>query len=240
MNPGALRHHFAQLRRVRAVFLVVAVLVALHGVSLMLPVDGRNAWIKTLGLRRESWLGGGFWQIFSYGFVHGGWVHLAFNATGVLLLGMRIEWFLGAGGFLKVCGFGIVAGGALHLAAAPAGVDAPILVGFSGAVVALLLLLTTLSPESRMWPLPVSGRALGLGILLAEGFLALIDPALGLPGFAAIGAWVSALGAASWFDIAHACHFGGGLAGWLYGRWVLRPRVSMKSLRRARERGEAD
>ena len=31
---------------------------------------------------------------------------------------------------------------------------------------------------------------------------------------------------------------GGGLAGWWYGRWLLRPRVTLASLRRDRERRE--
>jgi membrane associated rhomboid family serine protease len=41
-----------------------------------------------------------------------------------------------------------------------------------------------------------------------------------------------------WFRIGHACHFGGGLAGWIYGRWLLRPRVSLKQLERSRARRE--
>jgi membrane associated rhomboid family serine protease len=46
-------------------------------------------------------------------------------------------------------------------------------------------------------------------------------------------------GMGTWFDLGHACHFGGGVAGWLYGRWLLRPRVSLERLRRDRERHEA-
>lgn len=126
-----------------------------------------------------------------------------------------------------------------HLLGAAGGAGAPILVGFSGAMMALLLVLTTLSPESQMWPLPLSGRSVGFGILFAEGLLALIDPSLNLPVFSLAGRWIAENGGASWFDIAHACHFGGGLAGWLYGRWLLRSRVTLKSLRRARERREA-
>jgi membrane associated rhomboid family serine protease len=34
----------------------------------------------------------------------------------------------------------------------------------------------------------------------------------------------------------HACHFGGALAGWLYGRWMLRQRVTLEKLRRDRAR----
>jgi membrane associated rhomboid family serine protease len=103
----------------------------------------------------------------------------------------------------------------------------------------LLLLLTTLSPQSRMMPLPVSGKSLGLGILAAELILALIDPAAGLPGFSKLGEILAGHGLGGWFQIGHACHFGGGVAGWVLGRWLLRPRITLERLRRDRERQEA-
>jgi membrane associated rhomboid family serine protease len=109
----------------------------------------------------------------------------------------------------------------------------------SGGCLALLLLLTTLSPQSRMMPLPVSGRSLGFGILLAALLLALVNPHLGAPGFSEIGRAMERQGLGSWFLMGHACHFGGGLAGWIYGRWILRPRVTLASLRRDRARREA-
>jgi membrane associated rhomboid family serine protease len=102
----------------------------------------------------------------------------------------------------------------------------------------LLLLLTTLSPQSRMLPLPVSAKSLGLGVLLAELMLALIDPALGLPGLSLAGRTLTAHGVGGWFQMGHACHVGGGLAGWLYGRWILRSRVSLNELRCDRARRE--
>ena len=86
---------------------------------------------------------------------------------------------LGESGYFSGCW--AVRSGILVLA--PGGEDAPLLVGLSGGCMGLLLLLTTLSPQSRMMPLPVSGKSLGLGILMAELVLALADPALGVPGF---------------------------------------------------------
>jgi membrane associated rhomboid family serine protease len=90
-----------------------------------------------------------------------------------------------------------------------------------------------------MFPLLVSGRSLGLGILVAAAFLALINPALGLPGFSVIGKLMVDHGMEDWFRMGHACHLGGGLAGWAYGRWLLRPRVTLDRLRRERARREA-
>jgi membrane associated rhomboid family serine protease len=145
----------------------------------------------------------------------------------------------GRGILVKAVVAGILGGGAAHLLLAPGGEGAPLLVGMSGACVALLLLLTTLSPQSRMMPLPVSGKSLGLGILGAEFILALIHPQGPVPFFSNWGRSFVDAGLGSWFQVGHACHFGGGVAGWVAGRWILRPRVTLDRLRRDRARLEA-
>jgi membrane associated rhomboid family serine protease len=197
-------------------------------------MDALARWYETLGLSRSGFLSGKVWQLLTYGLLHGAWWHAGLNAVFVLLIGSRIEFITGRAVLLGVTLAGILGGGIAHLL-----VGSGLLVGLSGGCISLLLCLTTLSPESRMFPLPVSGRNLGLGILMAELGLALIDPGLGLPGFSAVGELAAAHGMASWFEMGHACHFGGGLAGWVYGRWILRPRVTLERLRRDRARREA-
>lgn len=218
------------------VILAVQAVVSLAGGPNELPAWG---WFKAFGLSREGIFSGKIWQIFTYGLLHGGWLHAGVNSVFVLLIGSRIEHIAGRLAVVKTLAGGILGGGVAHLMLAPGGEGAPLLVGLSGGCLALLLLLTTLSPQSRMMPLPVSGRSLGLGILSAELVLALMDPDLGIPGFSAMGRELVRLGMGSWFDLGHACHFGGGLAGWAYGRWLLRPRITLKRLRRDRERREA-
>jgi len=193
----------------------------------------------TFGLSREGVLSGKIWQIFTYGFLHGGWWHAGLNALFVLLVGSRIEHMAGRAVLVKAVMLGVLGGGIGHLMLAPGGEHAPLLVGLSGGCIGLLLLLTTLSPQSRMMPLPVSGKSLGLGILFAELFLALVDPGLRLPGFEIFGKFLVSHGMGSWFELGHACHFGGGIGGWLLGRWLLRPRITLERLRRDRERREA-
>jgi membrane associated rhomboid family serine protease len=156
------------------------------------------------------------------------------NALFVLLIGSRIEYVAGRAVMIRVMLAGVLGGAAGHLV-----LGSGLLVGLSGGCLALLLLLTTLSPQSKMFPLPVSGRSLGLGILLAELILALIDPALGLPGLSLLGRNLADHGMDSWFRMGHACHFGGGIAGWAFGRWMLRPRITLDRLRRDRARREA-
>lgn len=210
-------------------------------VLLWLPVAAAGGpeqvpwWYHTFGLSRDGFLAGQAWQPLSYGFLHGSTVHLLLNAVVLVLIGGRVEHILGGGPALRIFLLGVLGGGGVHLLLVPGGTDTPILVGASGGAMAWLLTLTTLSPESRMWPLPVSARNLGIGLLLASALLAAVNPALGVPGLAAVGRLAESLGLGSIGAIGHACHLGGGIAGWVAGRWILRPRISLESLRRQRE-----
>jgi membrane associated rhomboid family serine protease len=214
----------------------VAAAIGIH--LCVVSPDGPEAagwWFENLGLSRDGFLAGKIWQVFSYGFLHGSWWHVGLNTLFILVIGSRIEHMAGRAVMMWVTAAGILAGGACHLV-----FGAGLIVGMSGGCLALLLLLTTLSPQSRMFPIPVSGKSLGLGILLAELILALINPALDLPVFSMAGRAMVKHGMGAWFHIGHACHFGGGMAGWICGRWILRPRVTLESLRRERARREAE
>ncbi len=233
--------NFTQLAQARLPWLAVLVLL-----SIQTWVESRGGylavhwWYETFGLTRESLLHGKLWQVLSYAFLHGNWLHAVANACCLLMLGTRIEHYLGSRTLLKILGIGVFGGALGHLILSAGGEKVGPLVGSSAACFGLLILITTLSPDSRMWPLPVSGRNLGLGLLLSSALLALMDPVLSIPGFSLAGEWISRNGLSSWWSIGHACHFGGGLAGWLYGRWLLRPRVTLDRLRRERARREAD
>lgn len=235
--------NFAQLGNSPVSWACVALILGIE--FLVFLVGGPDqqpagSWYQALGLSREGIFSGKIWQFFSYGLLHGNGWHAGVNALFVLLIGSRIEHIAGHTVLLRAVIFGVLGGAIGHLVLAPGAVGAPLLVGFSGGCMGLLLLLTTLSPQSRMMPLPVSGKSLGLGILIAELILALADPAFGVPGFSIFGQWLVNHGAGNWFQMGHACHFGGGMAGWLYGRWYLRPRVSLDRLRRDRMRRGAN
>lgn len=223
-----------QLRHAPVAWLWFGLVLAIQALLARTAATGElNGWLTTFGLSRAGLLSGHVWQIASYGLIHGGWWHAGLNALFVLLIGARIEHIAGHLTMLRATLAGVLGGGLGHLL-----VGAGLLVGLSGGCMALLLLATTLSPQSRMMPLPVSGRSLGLGLLLAAALLSLLNPALGVPGAARLGEWFAAHGLAGWFQIGHACHLGGGLAGWLYGRWMLRAPVTLHHLRRARARRE--
>jgi membrane associated rhomboid family serine protease len=228
---GAVR----QFSGIRWPWFAAGLILAVHGVVEWAGGYGEVGWwFRNFGLSRGEFAQGKVWQPASYALLHGNWLHVAINALCLILIGSRVEHVAGGGRFLKILVLGAVGGGLAHLLLVPAGV----LVGASGACVACLLLLTTLSPESRMWPLPVSGRYLGIGILASGLFLALINPALDFPLFGRFGRVLAGLGLGGWFEVGHACHFGGGLAGWAFGMWLLRPRVTLERLRRERMKRE--
>lgn len=212
--------------------------LAALGIHLLVETFGGTTtlgwWFENFGLSREGFFAGEIWQLLSYGMLHGGWWHAALNALLVLLVGSRIEHVAGPAAMVKCTVFGILAGGLSYLF-----LGTGLLIGMSGGCFALLLFLTTLSPQSRMFPLPLSGSSLGGGLVLAALLLALVNPDAGVPGFDSVGRGLADHGMGSWFKIGHACHFGGGIAGWIYGRWILRPRVTLARLRRDRARRES-
>ena len=246
MNPGGHTHGglggavLRPLRSGRASYAVVGLVLGLWvAVEAAGGPDAVSGTYRIFGLSREGLFSGFVWEPLTYAFLHGSWVHVLANALLLLMFGGRVEQILGWWPALKILLGGIVLGGVLHLLLTPGGEQSGILVGASGGVMAWLLALTTLSPESRMWPLPVSGRNIGLGLLIGSGLLALCHPALGLPGFSALGRFAINAGMASLIGVGHACHFGGGLAGWIAARWILRPRLVTRSdLLRARARRE--
>ena len=216
---------------------VLVVLMLLAHLWTQVEVEAGNevAWYEWLGLSREGMSESSYWQIFSHGWLHASWGHLVVNAVLVWLLGTRLELMMGWRVMLGVTASGIVAGGVVHLL-----LGHGLLVGISGGAMALLLCLASLSPDARVFPLGVSARNLGRGLLIGELLLALADPALGLPVVSRIGGWLVDQGFASVFRLGHACHFGGGLVGLLIARRWRGPRLTREMLRLEREKRERD
>jgi membrane associated rhomboid family serine protease len=203
-------------------------------IRLAISLAGVQAWVALrvdpdplffrFGLSREGVAAGGLWQLASHAFIHGHGAHLLVNLTGLLVVGSQVERIGGAKVLLKVFGGGVILGGLLQLSLAPPAQQGIPLVGASGGVAALLLWLTTVSPESRAWPVGVSGRNLGRGFVIAEAVLLLLS-------------WASPV--AGLQSVAHACHLGGALAGWWLARRLLRPLPSLDDLQKERARRES-
>lgn len=197
-----------------------------------------------LGLTWSGVQGGKLWQVISYALLHANWFHLLANVLMLWLIGGRVIHILGYRGWVKIIFFGVLSGGVLHVGTSffltHYGFQEFRLVGISGACYALLLTLTTLSPESKMWPVPISGKNLGLGLILCELLLWLMRPELGIPVLSGLGQQMVNHGGGDIFQISHACHFGGAMAGWLIARRMLAPAPSLEQLQKMRAKREAE
>jgi membrane associated rhomboid family serine protease len=247
-KEGRFSRGFRHLRNARATWQILRILLIVQAAPMIwdrISPPGHSQPDKLsqaqilLGLAKPNFLSGDFWQPLSYALIHADWRHLFLNGVAILLLGSKIESIAGKRTIRILALAAALAGGFLFLMLSP-GVspDPQRLVGSSAICFAFLVLLTTLSPESRFLPFFVSGRSLGIGVILANLILALLNPDLPTGPLAQIGTQLSENYFPGLFRISHACHLGGSLAGYLAGRFLLRPRVTIKSLRRDREKRE--
>ena len=206
---------------------LVLVLLLLHLVLMFAGgLPGVFWYYENFGLSWDGISHGKVWQLLSYALLHGDWVHLVINLFILWFAGGRVLQMLGQRKSLEIIAAGVLVGGLLHLLSGlllVTGYGESYLVGISGACFALLLALTTLSPHTRMGFIPVSGKNLGLGIVIGEALLWLMHPSLSLPVLSSLGEQMVAWGGAALFEISHACHLGGALAGWCLARRVLAP-----------------
>jgi membrane associated rhomboid family serine protease len=137
------------------------------------------------------------WGIFTYMFVHGGFMHLLFNMIGLFFFGPRLETQLGSRSFLTLYLLSGLGGAAFSFLFARHGA----VVGASGAVFGVLLGFAYFWPKDRIYIwgiLPVEARFLVI-------FLAVVALYSGFTGASA--------------GVAHFAHLGGFAAGYGYLRW---------------------
>jgi membrane associated rhomboid family serine protease len=143
------------------------------------------------------------WQLVTYGFLHAGFAHIAFNMFALYMFGPDIERLFGAPFFLQYYFACLVTAALSHLAASAWMGAAPLpTVGASGAMFGLLLAFGWYFPQRRLMlifpPIPMPARV----FVAAYGALELI---LGVTGTAS--------------GVAHFAHLGGMLGGWLMIQW---------------------
>jgi membrane associated rhomboid family serine protease len=245
---GRFSRGFRRLREARATWQILRILIVIQAIpviwDLVFP-PGYSAPDKLsqaqilLGLAKPNFLSGDFWQPFTYALIHAHWPHLFLNGAAILLLGSKIEHFAGQRTIQLVAPAAALAGGLFFLLLSPRlSADPQTLVGSSALCFAFLTLHTTLSPESKFFPFFINGKWLGIGVIISTLILSLLNPDLPTGPLARLGGHLSENYFPDLFQISHACHLGGSLAGYLAGRFLLRPRVTIQSLRRDREKRE--
>jgi membrane associated rhomboid family serine protease len=180
----------------------VKVLIGLNILSFVFCSMLGRRWSDALfGLSGSGLSHGMVWQLISYQFVHGGFLHLALNMAGLWFSGRVLEDLMGAKRFVALyltCG---VAGGLLQMLFSPG----PTLVGASGAVCGLVAAFSALFPYMPInvllfFVIPVRMKAMWLGILIVGVSLFLL--VTGIFG-----------------NIGNAAHIGGAVAGYLWVRF---------------------
>jgi membrane associated rhomboid family serine protease len=154
--------------------------------------------------------GAGFlpWQVFSYGFLHGGLMHIGFNMLALYMFGGQIEQVFGSRRFLVYYLGCIFAAAIAQLAVTSlSGGEAYPTVGASGGVFGLLL---------------------AYGLFFPRRTVMLIFPPIPMPAwlfvtlYGALELYLGVTGTRS--GVAHFAHLGGMLGGWLLIRqWRRRP-----------------
>lgn len=181
--------------------MIRALLIANVAVFFLAPFFG-PAFFGTFAL----WpLGSGLfmpWQVLSYGFLHAGLAHLAFNMFGLWMFGAELERVWGSrrlGIFFAISV--LVAALAQLLVTAWMGSNAPT-VGASGGLFGLLIGFAMVFPTRKVFllflPIPLAAPVF-------VAFYGLIELALGVTGSAS--------------GVAHFAHLGGLLGGWLTIRY---------------------
>ena len=142
-------------------------------------------------------------QLVTYGFLHGGTMHLAFNMLGLYTFGSAVERLFGARFYLAYYFGSVVVAGITHLVVTSFLGGPPVpTVGASGGVYGLLLAFGVFFPHRTVVllipPIPMKART----------FVVV---------FAAIELFFGVTGTAS--GVAHFAHLGGMLGAWLMLSW---------------------
>jgi membrane associated rhomboid family serine protease len=176
--------------------------------GLLFHSEGTIFWLRWFGLVPYAVTHGYVWQLFTYIFLHGGFLHLFFNLLYLAMFGADLERSWGSKRFYTyffVCGVGA---GLINVIVKtildPHGTGtalAPPTIGASGAIYGVLLAVAVIMPHRQVWlfPLPVTVSMRIFVIVMGA-----------IEFFGTIGA--------SGDNVSHICHLGGMGVGYLYLR----------------------
>lgn len=199
---------------------VTIVLVALNIIAYLLQITVLPK-IVDLGYLELSLPGiwhGFYWQLLTYQFMHGGWLHLLLNCWGLFVFGRAVEWAVGKPRFLIVYFLSGIFGGLLQVMACflwpyyyYGGT-----VGASAGLFGIIASFTMLFPEQPLlmllfFVIPVKMRAKSLlAFLLVATGLGISFPRSFLGG-----------------NVAHFAHLGGILTGLAFSRFYFLKHVHL-------------
>jgi membrane associated rhomboid family serine protease len=163
-----------------------------------------------LALSKEGVENGFVWQLVTYQFLHGGWLHLFFNCWAIYIFGRELEYLLGGRRFLGLMFASGIVGGIFQVLTAmvwPELFGGGEIVGASACAFGLVAAFAMIFPERELtmllfFVIPVRLRAKTLLILSAVLAVAgIVFP---------------------WDNVANAAHLGGMAMGWFYVKGILK------------------
>jgi membrane associated rhomboid family serine protease len=138
------------------------------------------------------------WQLITYGFLHGGWLHVGFNMWAVYMFGSDVERVLGAKRYLQLYFFSMLTAALTQMAVTTfAGLPPFPTVGASGAVFGILLAFAMYFPKRMIIliipPIPLPARIFVLLYAGLELYLGVTGSQEGVAHFAHLGGLIGAL-----------------------------------------------
>lgn len=133
-----------------------------------------------------------FWQVVTYAFLHGGWMHIGFNMFALWMFGGPIERLLGAKHYTFYYFFCAVTAATTHLLVAQFFTHGfyPT-IGASGAIFGLLVAFGMMYPQMKMFliflPIPLPAWVFVIGYILLELFFGVSGYESGVAHFAHLG-----------------------------------------------------
>ncbi len=131
------------------------------------------------------------WQLLTYGFLHGGLWHIAFNMFGLAMFGADLERLWGPRRFITFYLVSVVTAGLTQLAFSAYSGDPNPTVGASGGVYGLVLGYAMMFPERRVMllfpPIPMPARVFALLFAGLELYMGVTGTQSGVAHFAHLG-----------------------------------------------------
>jgi len=132
------------------------------------------------------------WQLVTYAFLHGGWMHLFFNMFALYMFGSEIERLFGTRRYIAYYFLCVVGAALMHLiVVSQAGLPAVPTVGASGGVFGLLLAFGMAYPQRMIMlifpPIPMRAWLFVTLYGLLELYLGITQTASGIAHFAHLG-----------------------------------------------------
>ena len=133
-----------------------------------------------------------FWQLVTYGFVHGGYAHIFFNMFALFMFGSDIERSMGERRFVTYYFVCIIGAGLAQLIVMAVGLSpSAAVLGASGAVFGILLAFAIAFPQRRLIilpiPIPMPAWLFVLLYSLLELYLGIFQTQQGVAHFAHLG-----------------------------------------------------